>query len=52
MLKQTVQSPDRNMVLNFGDKTSVIELGTFWDIVHAHPNIKLTYTFTTVSPTA
>ncbi len=36
MLKQTVQSQDRNIVLNLGDKTSVIELGTFWDIVHAH----------------
>jgi predicted ATPase len=34
MLKQTVQSQDRNIVLNLGDKTSLIELGTFWDIVH------------------
>ncbi|MEN8215086.1 MAG: DUF3696 domain-containing protein [Pseudomonadota bacterium] len=36
MLKQTVQSQDRRIVFHLGDKTSVIELGTFWDIVHAH----------------
>jgi predicted ATPase len=38
MLKQTVQSSDRRMALHFGDKKTVIELGTFWDVVYAHNN--------------
>jgi predicted ATPase len=38
MLKQTVQSPDRRMALHLGDKKTVIELGTFWDVVYAHQN--------------
>ncbi len=38
MLKQTVQSPDRRMALHLGDKKTVIELGTFWDVIHAHEN--------------
>jgi predicted ATPase len=32
MLKQTVQSSDRKMVQNFGDKTTAIELGSFWNV--------------------
>ncbi len=38
MLKQTVQSPDRKMALHLGDKNTVVELGSFWDIIHAHNN--------------
>jgi predicted ATPase len=38
MLKQTVQSSDRRMALHLGDKKTVIELGTFWDVVYAHDN--------------
>lgn len=34
MLKQTVESPDRNQVLNLGDDRSLISLGTFQDIIH------------------
>lgn len=36
MLKQTVQSPDRKMALHLGNKNTVVELGSFWDIVHIH----------------
>jgi predicted ATPase len=36
MLKQTVESPDRAQVLNFGDDRSPTNLGSFRDIVHAH----------------
>ncbi len=36
MLKQTVESPDRAQVLNFGDDRSLVSLGTFGDIVYQH----------------
>ncbi len=36
MLKQTVESPDRRRVLHFGDERSLVDLGTFFDVVHAH----------------
>lgn len=37
MLKQTVQSPDRMQVLDFGgDDRDVVELGGFRDVVHGH----------------
>jgi predicted ATPase len=36
MLKQTVESPDRAQVLNFGDDRSPTNLGSFHDVVHAH----------------
>lgn len=36
MLKQTVESPDRRRVLHFGDERSLADLGTFFDVVHAH----------------
>lgn len=46
MLKQTVQSPDRRMILHLGDKTTVIDLGTFGDIVHTHKtNERLDFEF-------
>jgi predicted ATPase len=40
MLKQTVQSSDRKMVLNFGDKTTAIELGSFWNVIYSHQEDK------------
>ena len=36
MLKQTAESPDRNLVLELGDPRSLVELGTFRDVVHQH----------------
>lgn len=36
MLKQTAESPDRNLVLELGDTRSLVELGTFRDVVHQH----------------
>jgi hypothetical protein len=36
MLKQTAESSDRNQVLNLGDQRSLVELGTFRDILHNH----------------
>jgi len=36
LLKQTVESPDRNSVLNTGDEHSLIDLGTFFDLIHGH----------------
>jgi hypothetical protein len=36
MLKQTAESPDRNLVLDLGDARSLVELGTFRDVVHQH----------------
>jgi len=36
MLKQTVESPDRNRVLHFGDERSLVDLGTFSDVLYAH----------------
>ena len=34
MLKQTAESSDRTQVLNFGDDTTPVNLGTFRDVVH------------------
>jgi predicted ATPase len=39
-LKQTVDSPDRNRVFHFGDKNSLVDLGTFYDIVNDHKENK------------
>lgn len=36
LLKQTAESPDRNLVLDLGDARSLVELGTFRDVVHRH----------------
>jgi predicted ATPase len=36
MLKQTVESADRTQVLNLGDNRSLVELGTFKDILFNH----------------
>lgn len=36
MLKQTAESPDRNLVLDLGDARGRVELGTYRDVVHRH----------------
>lgn len=36
LLKQTADSPDRSQVLNFGDDRSLVDLGTFQDVLFAH----------------
>jgi predicted ATPase len=36
MMKQTVESADRNRVLNTGDENSYVNLGTFSDIIYRH----------------
>jgi len=36
LLKQTAESPDRAQVLNLGDDRSLIDLGTFQDVLFAH----------------
>ena len=41
MLKQTVESPDRNRVLHFGDDFSLVDFGTFYDLLYTH-NTELT----------
>lgn len=33
MLKQTAESPDRSQILNLGDDRSLVELGTFQDLI-------------------
>lgn len=36
MLKQTVESVDRKRVLHTGDNISIVDLGTFSDLIHSH----------------
>jgi predicted ATPase len=36
MLKQTTESPDRAQVLHLGDDKSLVELGTYGDVVFSH----------------
>lgn len=36
MLKQTAESPDRSQILNLGDERSLVELGTFQELLFAH----------------
>jgi len=36
MLKQTVESVDRKRVLHTGDDLSIVDLGTFSDLIHGH----------------
>jgi hypothetical protein len=36
MLKQTADSPDRSQVLNLGDDRSLVELGTFRELLFSH----------------
>lgn len=36
LLKQTKNTPDRNIVLDFGDADKLINLGTYHDVIHKH----------------
>ena len=36
MFMQTVESPDRNRVLHFGDDRSLVDFGTFQDLLYTH----------------
>jgi AAA15 family ATPase/GTPase len=36
MMKQTVESTDRRRVLYTGDSNSLVDLGTFHDLIYAH----------------
>ena len=36
MLRQSVQSPDRNNVFDFGDENAAVRLGSFRDVVFGH----------------
>ncbi len=36
MFMQTVESPDRNRVLHFGDDRSLVDSGTFQDLLYTH----------------
>jgi len=36
MLMQTVESPDRNRVLHFGDDRTLVDFGTFYDLLYTH----------------
>lgn len=53
MLKQTVESPDRKLVLNLGGEYSPVDLGTFSDILHNHDlQGELELAFTWILPQA
>jgi predicted ATPase len=46
LLKQTTESPDRSQILNFGDERSLVELGSFNDLIHMHDsNATLQFNF-------
>lgn len=36
LLKQTVESTDRNLALHLGDRNSYVELGSLLDVLHGH----------------
>jgi len=36
LLKQSVESPDRKQILNFGTDRDYIQLGSYYDIIHNH----------------
>ena len=51
MLKQTVKSPDRRRVLHTGDDYSIVDLGTFLDLIYCHDkDASLTFSFSWTLP--
>ena len=40
LLKQTKNATDRGSVLNFGDSSDFVNLGTFKDVIHRHDERK------------
>ena len=41
LLKQTKNATDRNVVLDFGGRTELVNLGTFADVVHRNDEAKV-----------
>lgn len=42
LLKQTVESPDRKRVIHFGDRNSIVDVGTYEDMIFNHdPDLPL-----------
>jgi predicted ATPase len=41
MMKQTVESTDRRRALHVGDNLSIVDLGTFHDLIHGHKTEEL-----------
>lgn len=35
-LKQTIESTDRSQVFNLGDERTLVDLGTFYDVIYSH----------------
>ncbi|MEK6286251.1 MAG: DUF3696 domain-containing protein [Acidobacteriota bacterium] len=53
MLKQTVESPDRRRVLHTGDDYTIVDLGTFLDLIHNHnkdTSLELAFSWTLPEP--
>lgn len=53
MLKQTVESPDRRRVLHTGDDYSIVDLGTFLDLIYGHDKeaaLRLSFSWTLPEP--
>jgi predicted ATPase len=53
MLKQTVESPDRSRVLHTGDDYSIVDLGTFLDLMYGHDkgaSVQLSFSWTLPEP--
>jgi len=53
MLKQTVESPDRRRVLHTGDERSLVDLGTYFDLIHGHQenaSLDFSYSWNVVKP--
>jgi predicted ATPase len=45
-LKQTVESTDRSQVFNLGDERTLVDLGTFYDVIYRHdPSKSLEFDF-------
>jgi len=45
-MKQTVESTDRSQVLNLGDERTLVDLGTFYDVIYRHdPANQLEFNF-------
>jgi predicted ATPase len=46
MLKQTVESPDRKAIFNAGGKNSVVQLGSYQEMVfHHNPENKISFEY-------
>ena len=53
LLKQTAESPDRRRILHFGDRGSLLDVGTFADLIHNHEtdrSLEFRFGWDTVDP--